>query len=132
MKQVLFSATKVFLSLGLCLSLLSSAGAQTSTQPRPEAASSIRYVGYKDDMLIFDVDAAALPGRSVLRITDEEGQLLHVEVVKPGGNLLRRYKVAADLARKLHFELSGRDLWVEQTFDISRQVEERVVVTASL
>lgn len=131
MKQVLFSTTKAFFTLGLCLSLLSSASAQTSPQPRTDAASAIRYTGVKDDLLCFDVNVPALPGRSGLRIYDEEGRLLYEEVVKPG-NLNRRYKVPFDLGKKLRFELSGRDVWVEQTFDISRQVEERLVVTASL
>lgn len=117
--------------MGLCLSLLVSANAQTGIQPRPEAASPIRYIGHKDDMLCFDVAVPALPGRSVLRLYDEEGQLLYEEVVKAGG-LNRRYKVPFNLVKKLRFELSGRNVWVEQTFGISRQVEERLVVTASL
>jgi hypothetical protein len=73
MKQVLFSATKAFFTLGLCLSLLSSASAQTGTQPRTDAASAIRYIGVKDDLLCFDVNVPALASRSGLRIYDEGG-----------------------------------------------------------
>lgn len=131
MKQRFAFTRKPLILLALCLSLASFSEAQTHSERSTGMPASIAYTGFKDNLLQFDVNLAGLPARSVLSITDEEGNLLHVEPVK-AGNLNKRFLVAYGVAKRLRFEVYGKRLCVKQTFDIARQMEERVVVTASL
>ena len=130
MRQVFPSISKALFTLAVCLSLSAAAGAQSETA-RGEVPGPIRFTGISGQMLQFDVNLPAVPSRSMLRITDEGGELLHAEFLA-AGNYNRRYKVPATLAGKLRFEVVGKDYRVKQVFDITRQLEERVVVTASL
>lgn len=123
---------KALFILAVCISLSATSGAQVVTHPYGgEVPGTIRYTGTRGDMLQFDVSIPGIAGRAVLRIFDEKGVLLHEEFLQ-AGNFHRRYKVPTGLAGKLRFEVAGKDLRVRQVFDIARQLEERVVVTASL
>lgn len=130
MKHVFLSIGKALFTLAANISLSATAGAQTEAAGS-EVPDPIRFTGISNRMLQFDVNLPAVPSRSVLRITDEGGELLHEEFL-PAGNYNRRYKVPAGPAGKLRFEVVGKDFRVKQIFDINRQLEERVVVTASL
>lgn len=132
MKHVFLPIGKALFTLAVCIALSTSSGAQVAVQPYgSEVPGPIRYTGTNGDMLQFDVSIPGVASRAVLRIFDEKGVLLHEEFLS-AGNFHRRYKVPTGLAGKLRFEVAGKDLRVKQVFDIARQMEERVVVTASL
>jgi hypothetical protein len=130
MKQIRFLTSKALFTLALGLSLSTYTHAQTMTAGG-ELPGTIRYMGIKDRMLYFDVNIAALPARAVLRIVNENGEVLHEEYAR-GGNFNRRFVVPAGLCERLRFEVAGKGVQLKQAFDIARQMEERVVVTASL
>lgn len=131
MKQILFSASKAFLTLTFLVALSSGVRAQAVEISNNEVPGAVRYIGTKDRMLQFDVNIPALPVKAVLRITDEGGEVLHVEHLKDG-SLNKRFMVPAGLCQRLRFEVAGKGVRLKQSFDIARQLEERVVVTASL
>lgn len=130
MKQAFF-VSKALCTLTVGLSLTTLSRAQFVVKDYSTEPGLIRYTGIHDRMLQFDVNIPGLPSRSVLRILDEEGNLLYEEYLKTG-NFNKRYKVPAGPYGRLHFEVSGRGTRVKQNFNITRQLEERVVVTASL
>ena len=106
------------------------AGAQTAT-PAADEPAAIRYTGYKDQLLQFDVHLTDLPARSLVRLYDAAGTILHEESVGTG-NLNKRYKVGPYLSPRLRFEVTGRGYSFRKTFDVALQLEEKLVVTAAL
>lgn len=131
MKQVLFSTGKAFLALALFATLSSEVHAQATPMGNNEVPGAVRYTGIKDNMLYFDVNVPAQPSGTVLRIVNEDGEVLHQEHTRAGA-LNRRFAVPLNLCAKLRFEVAGKTVRLKQTFDIARKLEERVVVTASL
>lgn len=111
------------------LSLTTLSQAQ-STSSHADTPFAIRYVGVQDDLIAFDVHLAALPHKSVLRILDGEGNLMHQESIRTA-SFQRRYKIRPETARRIKFEVSKGGTLHSQAFDIAVRFEEKLLVTAA-
>jgi hypothetical protein len=89
----------------------------------------IRYIGKDGNMLVFEVALTYENGQS-FQIRDENGNVLFNERIT--ANLpARRFKIAAEGIKKLHFETSKKEVVERKTFTIDYRIEERLSVTES-
>lgn len=94
-----------------------------------ELNNKIKFVGMEGELLVFDLQFCNLPPKgSVLRILDGDKNLIHEERIN-SQNYSRRYKIICGDISKLYFELSGKQIILEQSFLINYKVETKWEIT---
>lgn len=120
--------SKVVLVVALLFTTLSGANSvQAATTADEQPLASVRYIGKQADHLIFDVYFNyGSEGR--FRILDEKGNVLFDEKVQPRASA-KRFKIAIQLAEKIHFESITKAQNQRKTFTVAYQVEEKIQVS---
>ena len=107
--------------------------AQAQVQPQGvtgnESTGSIRFVQAEGDMLVFDLHLTNLPAKgSRQRIFDgENNTLLEQKIGTETYNI--RYKIVKGEMSNINFEVSGKKLFLNQSFTIKSRIEEKIEVT---
>ncbi|HAO45456.1 MAG TPA: hypothetical protein PLZ45_04025 [Ferruginibacter sp.] len=98
------------------------AGAKTAT-------GDIRFIKTEDNLLVFDLQLNNLPSSgALLRITDGDNNVILEQRISSETYGIR-YKIEKADIRQLHFEILGKKVFINQSFNIGSKVEERTEVT---
>jgi hypothetical protein len=102
---------------------------QTQAVAANETSGSIRFVQAEGDMLVFELHFTNLPAKgSKLRIIDgDNNTLLEQNISTEIYNI--RYKIVKGEISKINFEVSGKKLFLNQSFTIKSRTEEKIEVT---
>lgn len=107
----------------------------TEAQARPESVvtdespSHIRFVRVDGEMLVFDLHLKNLPENgSMLRITDGDSNTLFEEKIRAATYNVR-YKIAKGDIHKINFEVAGKKILFNQSFNVKSRTEEKIEVT---
>jgi len=93
------------------------------------AVSDIRFVRTEGDMLVFDLLLSNLPVKgTMLRISDGESNIILEEKISTETYNIR-YKIARENIKRINFEISGKRIFLNQSFNVASRVEEKVEVT---
>ena len=131
------SVKSVFTKTACMLALVSVSNSFSITQAQVQpqyvvmnkTMSNIRFVRMEGDMLVFEVYLSNLPlGGSVLRIKDGENNTLFEEKINTGTHNIR-YKIVRGDINRINFEVSGKKILLNQSFDVRSRVEEKIEVT---
>lgn len=128
MKPLFLNRQSVLCILVMFLSI--SLSAMPLDRNPKEVVSKITYSGVQGQMILFDIEATKLPTKSILRILNEEGIIIYEERID-ATQLVKRYKIALEGLRKVHFEIVNKQVLFRQSFDIQTRVEEKLIVTAT-
>ena len=131
------SLKTIFIRTGCMLLLVSLSNSFTVTQAQVqtkavvfnESSNSIRFVQAEGDMLVFELHLSNLPANgSKLRIIDgDNNTLLEQNISTESYNI--RYKILKGDISKINFEVSGKKLFLNQSFTIKSRTEEKIEVT---
>ncbi len=131
------SQRSVFTKAATVLAFLAASQAYGSVPPDTlavrkvvtEAAESIRFVNMEGDMLVFELRLhSVLPKGSVLRITDGDNNIIFEERTKTETYTIR-YKIVRNELSKINFEVKNKEFSLNQSFNISSRLEEKIEVT---
>ena len=119
----------------LCFVSLSNSFNITQAQVQPqsfavnESAGTIRFVKAEGDMLVFELRLTNLPANgSRLRILDgDNNTLLEERIGTETYNI--RYKIVRGDMSKINFEVWGKKIFLNQSFNVKSRLEEKVEVT---
>jgi hypothetical protein len=130
LKSVFIRTTFMLLLASLSNSFtISHAQVQPQTVAANESSSSIRFVRAEGDMLVFELRLINLPANgSKLRILDGDNNTLLEEKINTETYNIR-YKIARGDISKINFEVSGRKIFLNQSFTIQSRTEEKIEVT---
>jgi hypothetical protein len=108
---------------------ITQAQVQLQTVSNNETTGSIRFVQAEGDMLVFDLHLTNLPAKGCrLRIVDGDyNTLLEQKISTATYNI--RYKIARGEMNNINFEVSGKKLFLNQSFTIKSRTEEKIEVT---
>ncbi|MBL0183289.1 MAG: hypothetical protein IPP96_13720 [Chitinophagaceae bacterium] len=96
------------------------------------AVSDIRFVRTEGDMLVFDLLLSNLPAKgTMLRISDGENNIILEEKISTETYNIR-YKIARENIKRINFEISGKKVFLKQSFTIGSRVEEKIEVTKTV
>jgi hypothetical protein len=106
---------------------------QAQIQPRNfvanESSGSVRFVQAEGDMLVFDLHLTNLPANgSKLRILDGDNNMLLEQIIKTETYNIR-YKIVRGEISKISFEVTGKKILLNQSFDVKSRTEEKIEVT---
>lgn len=131
------SLRSVFIKTTCMLALASVSNSFTVTQAQiqaqpivaTESASIIRFVRIDGDMLVFELSLRNLPPKgSNLRILDgDNNTLLEEKISTETYNI--RYKIVRGDISKIKFEISGKRIFLNQSFNVKSRTEEKIEVT---
>jgi len=108
---------------------ITQAQVQSQTVDANESSSSIRFVRAEGDMLVFELRLINLPANgSKLRILDGDNNTLLEERINTETYNIR-YKIARGDISKINFEVSGKKIFLNQSFTIRSRTEEKIEVT---
>lgn len=107
----------------------------TIAKPQPlaitvnESSANIRFVRAEGDLLVFELHLNNLPvNGSRLRIFDgDNNTILEEKITTVVYNM--RYKIARGDISKISFEISGKKIFMNQSFDVRSRTEEKIEVT---
>jgi len=107
--------------------------AQAQVQPQGvtgnESTGSIRFVQAEGDMLVFELHLTNLPAKgSKLRIIDGDNNTLFEQKINTAFYNIR-YKIAKGEMCNINFEVSGKKLFLNQSFSIKSRIVEKIEVT---
>jgi hypothetical protein len=124
-----FIRTSCMLFLVLLSNSFSVTKAQSQNIVSTETPNSIRFIKTEGDMLVFELRLTNLPANgSKLRIIDgDNNTLLEQKIGTETYNI--RYKIARGDISKINFEVSGKKIFLNQSFIIKSRIEEKVEVT---
>lgn len=130
LKSIIIRTTCMFFLVSVCNSFtISKAQVQSQTVSASETAGSIRFVQAEGDMLVFDLHLTNLPSKGCrLRIVDGDYNTLLEQKISTATYSIR-YKIARGEMSNINFELSGKKLFLNQSFTIKSRVEEKIEVT---
>jgi hypothetical protein len=119
----------------LLLVSLTNSFAVTQAQVKPqfaaanESPNSIRFVKAEGGMLVFELRLANLPANgSIIRILDGDNNTLFEERITTE-ICNKRYKISRGEISKISFEISGRKIFMNQSFEVRSRTEEKIEVT---
>jgi len=94
-----------------------------------ESCGSIRFVQAEGDMLVFELHLTNLPAKgSRLRIIDGDYNTLFEQKINTATYNIR-YKIARGEMSHINFEVSGKKVFVNQSFVIKSRTEEKIEVS---
>ncbi len=90
--------------------------------------AKIKFAGFEEDMLVFEVQLSNLSARGTnLNILDENNNNIFMErILRTSHNC--RYKIARNNMELITFKISGKTISFSQSFTINFRVEEKVEV----
>ncbi len=119
----------------LLLASLSNSFTITQAQLQPqslvanESSGSVRFIKAEGEMLVFELHLANLPANgSKLRILDGENNTLLEQNIKTETYNIR-YKIVRGDISKISFEVTGKKVLLNQSFDVKSRTEEKIEVT---
>lgn len=131
-KLIYMKASNSFVTKAIFLIIVAVSSHSTHAQnyiAEKTTMNKVQFMGIDGELLVFDLQLANLPAkRSVLRILDEKRNVIHEERIN-GTSLIRRYKIVKDNVTKLYFEVSDRQIILQQSFNINYKVETKWEVT---
>jgi len=94
-----------------------------------ETIPSVSYVGLKNEMLVFEVRFHFSESQvKTFRIFDEAGNEIHSEQIKSKA-FARQYMFPKNISSKLQFVLRGKKEMMNETFNVSYKMEERLDIS---
>ncbi len=130
------SLRSVFIKTTCMLVLASVSNSFTATQAQVqpqqfvanESAGTIRFVRIEGDMLVFELHLINLsPKGSKLRILDGDNNTLFEEKISTETYNIR-YKIVRGDISKINFEVSGKTIFLNQSFNVKSRTEEKIEV----
>lgn len=119
----------------LALTSVSNSFTSTKAQSNPqckvvnEPAGNIRFISSDGDMLVFELSLRyLLPKGSMIRIMDEANNIIFEERTDIETYNIR-YKIIRNDMKKNNFEISSRNLFLNQSFNVNFRKEEKIEVT---
>lgn len=90
---------------------------------------NIRFVQAEGDILIFELRLTNLPANgSMLRISDGNNNTIFEERISTE-TYNKRYKISRGDISRISFEISGKKIFMNQSFEVRSRTEERIEVT---
>ncbi len=127
----------VFTKTACMLALVSFSNSFTITQAQKqsqfvatkESPGNIRFVHIEGDMLVFELRLSNLaPKGSRLRISDGENNTIFEEKIRTETYNIRCKILRGDIS-KINFEISGKKVFLKESFNVKFRTEEKVEVT---
>lgn len=95
----------------------------------PFISNSVKYIGMKDDLLVFEVRLGNnVQKGTTLSIPDEKGNEIYSERIKTS-SFVKRYMFAKNTISKIQFNIKGRRQIMNETFNVNFKMEERLEVS---
>lgn len=129
--KIVFTRTACMLLLVSLLHSFTATRAQVHPQSISvnESPASIRFVKTEGNMLVFEVHLTNLPAAgSKLRILDGDNNTLLEQKISTGVYDIR-YKIVRGDISKINFEVWGKKIFLNQSFNVKSVVEEKIEVT---
>lgn len=115
----------------ICFSSVSFSQSEVYSSLRNEAnnPSAVEFVKTDGTMLIFEVNLTGLPAKGChLKITNESGDIIYEDRIS-AESYKRTFKIQRNNLNKINFEASGKNFWINETFNLQTRIEEKLVVT---
>lgn len=130
LKSIFIRTACMFFLVSLCNSFtITQAQVTAQAVSGNETEGSIRFVQAEGDMLVFELHLTNLPAKgSRLRIIDGDFNTLFEQKISTATYNIR-YKIARGEMSHINFEVSGKKLFLNQSFSIKSRTEEKIEVT---